>query len=153
MNNWPRYSADLLTLLTLIRLLALILIQEKLKPIFPTPLAALSPTSSIISCSNAVYISVLIQHNSTWTLWKSTSQWPTLWEYPRTSLRWTSIKKIRTSFKTGSLTGTYLWTSYVNILVSWTLLVKRPTCWTISTWSLVTRFPLTMWTSCAMPPN
>jgi len=31
-----------------------------------------------------------------------------------------------------NLTGTYLWTSYIDILVSWTPLVKRPTCWIIS---------------------
>jgi len=55
MNNWPRYSADLLTLSTLIRLLNLILIQEELKPASLTLSAALSLTSSIISCFNAGY--------------------------------------------------------------------------------------------------
>ena len=62
-------------------------------------------------------------------------------------------QKTRSSFKTGSLTGIYLWTSYVNILVSQIPLVKWPTCWTISAWSLVTRFSLTMWTLYTMPPN
>ena len=38
MNNWPKYSADLLTLLILIRLLVLILIQEELKPASLTPI-------------------------------------------------------------------------------------------------------------------
>ena len=65
MNNWLTYLADLLTLLILIRLPVPILIQEKLKPIFPTPSEVLSLISSIIFCSNTVYISVLIQHNST----------------------------------------------------------------------------------------
>jgi len=80
MNNWPKYLADLPTSLILIRLLDPILIQGELKPTSPTLSAALSLTSSIIFCSNASYISVLIQHNSTWTLQKSTSQWPTLLE-------------------------------------------------------------------------
>ena len=61
MNSWPTY-------LMLIRLLDLILFQEKLKSVFPTSLVALSLTSSIISCDNVTYISVLIQHNSTQTL-------------------------------------------------------------------------------------
>ena len=65
MNNWLTYLADLLTLLILIRLPVPILIQEKLKPIFPTPSEVLSLISSIIFCSNTVYISVLIQRNST----------------------------------------------------------------------------------------
>ena len=56
MNNWLKYSVDLLTHLILIRLLDLILIQEKLKPAFPTLSAALSLTSLIISCSNTVYL-------------------------------------------------------------------------------------------------
>ena len=43
-----------------------------------------------------------------------------------------STRKTRASFRSGSLTGIYLQISYVNILVSWTLLVKRPICWTIS---------------------
>ena len=71
-NNWPKYSDNLLTLLILIRLSDPILIQEELKPTSPTLSTVLSLTSSIISCSNAGYISVLIQRNSTWTLWKST---------------------------------------------------------------------------------
>ena len=79
-NDWPKYSADLLTLSTLIRLLDLTLIQGELKPASPTLLAALSPTSSIISYFNAGYISVLIRRNSTQTLQKSTLQWPTLLE-------------------------------------------------------------------------
>ena len=58
----------------------LILIQGELKPASPTLSVALSPTSSIISCFNAGYISALIRHNSTWTLQKSTSQWPILLE-------------------------------------------------------------------------
>ena len=60
MNNWLRYSANLLTHLILIRLLVPILIQGELKPTFPTLSAALSLTSSIIFCSNAIYISALI---------------------------------------------------------------------------------------------
>jgi len=67
-NNGPKYSANLLTLLILIRLPDLILIQGELKPVSPTPSAALSLTSSIISYSNASYISMLIWHNLTWTL-------------------------------------------------------------------------------------
>ena len=67
-NNWPKYFADLLTLLILIRLPVPILILEKLKPAFLIPSAALSLTSSIISCSNAVYTSMLIWCNLTWTL-------------------------------------------------------------------------------------
>ena len=77
MNNWPTYLADLLTHLMLIRLLDLILIQGELKPIFPTLSAALSLTSSIF-CSNVTYISTLTQYNLTWTLQKSTLQWPIL---------------------------------------------------------------------------
>ena len=68
MNNWPKYSANLLTLLILIRLPVPILIPEELKPIFLTSSVALSLTSLIISCSNAIYISMLIWHNLTWTL-------------------------------------------------------------------------------------
>jgi len=41
---------------------------RELKPTSLTPSIALSLTSSIISCSNAIYTSVLIQCNSTWTL-------------------------------------------------------------------------------------
>ena len=74
MNNWPRYLADSLTLLILIRLPVLILIQGELKLTSLILSVALSLTSLIISCSNAVYTSILIQHNSTWTLWKSTLQ-------------------------------------------------------------------------------
>ena len=74
MNNWLKYSADLLILLILIRLPDPILIQGELKPASLTLLAALSLTSSIIPCSNVVYISMLIQRNSTQTLQKSTSQ-------------------------------------------------------------------------------
>ena len=51
MNNWPKYSANLLTLLILIRLPVLILIQGELKPISLIPSAALSLTSLIIFCS------------------------------------------------------------------------------------------------------
>ena len=60
MNNWPKYSADLLIHLILIRLLVPILIQGKLKSIFPISSVALSLTSSIISYSNVIYISMLI---------------------------------------------------------------------------------------------
>ena len=63
-NNWPKYLADSLTLLILIRLPVPILILGELKPAFLTLLAALSLTSSIISCSNAIYTSMLIRHNS-----------------------------------------------------------------------------------------
>ena len=80
MNNWPKYLTNLLTLLILIRLLVPILIQGELKPTFLTPSVVLSLTSLIISCSNAIYISILIWCNSTQTLQKSTSQWPTLLE-------------------------------------------------------------------------
>ena len=73
-NNWPKYLADLLTLLILIKLLVPILIQEELKPASLTPLAELSLTSSIISCFNAIYTSVLIWYNLIWTLQKSTLQ-------------------------------------------------------------------------------
>jgi len=74
MNNWPKYLADLLTPLILIKLPDPILTQEELKLIFPTLSAVLSLTSSIISCSNAGYISVLIWHNLTWILRKLTLQ-------------------------------------------------------------------------------
>ena len=80
MNNWPRYSADLLTHLILIRLLVLILIQGELKPASLILSVALSLISSIISCFNVVYISTLIWCNSTWILWKSTLQWLILLE-------------------------------------------------------------------------
>ena len=73
-NNYPKYLADLLTYLILIRLLVPILIQERLKPTFLTLSAALSLTSSIISCFNVAYISILTQHNSIQTLQKLTSQ-------------------------------------------------------------------------------
>jgi len=62
------------TLNTNLRLPHLTLILGELKPASPTLSAALSLTSSIISCFNASYISVLIRCNSTWTLQKSTSQ-------------------------------------------------------------------------------
>ena len=71
MNNWLKYLADSLTLLILIRLPVPILIQRELKLTSPTLSVALSLTSSIIS--NAIYTFALIQHNSTWTLQKSTS--------------------------------------------------------------------------------
>jgi len=74
MNNWLRYLADLLTHLILIRLLVPILIQGELKLISLTLSVALSLTSSIIFCSNAIYISTLIWRNSTQTLQKSTLQ-------------------------------------------------------------------------------
>ena len=60
MNSWPMYLVDLLILLILIRLPDLILMQEELKPTSSTLSAALSLTSSIISCFNVVYISMLI---------------------------------------------------------------------------------------------
>jgi len=60
MNNWLTYSANLLTLLILIKLLVPILIQGKLKPVSLTPSAVLSLISSIISCFNVTYISMLI---------------------------------------------------------------------------------------------
>ena len=63
MNNWLKYSANLLTHLILIRLLVPILIQGKLKSVFPILSVALSLTSSIISCSNIAYISMLTWHN------------------------------------------------------------------------------------------
>ena len=74
MNNWLKYTANSLTLLILIRLPVPILIQGKLKPASLTLSAALSLTSSIISYSNAVYTSALIQCNLTQTLQKSTLQ-------------------------------------------------------------------------------
>ena len=74
MNNWLKYLANLLTLLILIRLLDLILIQGELNPVSPTLSVTLSLTSLIISYSNAVYISMLIRHNSIQTLQKSTLQ-------------------------------------------------------------------------------
>ena len=80
MNNWLKYSANLLTLLILIRLPVPILMQGRLKPTSLILSVTLSLTSSIISCSNAIYTSVLIWHNLTWTLQKSTSQWSTLLE-------------------------------------------------------------------------
>jgi len=58
------------TFLILIRLLVPILIQEKLKPISLTSLAALSQISSIISCFNIVSTSTLILYNLTWTIAK-----------------------------------------------------------------------------------
>ena len=57
MNSWPTYLVDLQTLLILIRLLVLILIQGKLKPISLILSVALSLTSSIIFYSNIVSIS------------------------------------------------------------------------------------------------
>ena len=60
MNNWPKYLADLLTHLILIRPPDLKLIQGELKPVFLILSAALSLTSLIISCSNAVHTSTLI---------------------------------------------------------------------------------------------
>ena len=74
MNNWLKYSADLLTNLILIRLLVLILMQEKLKPTSLALSVALSLTSSIIFYFNVTYIFMLIQCNSTQTLQKSTLQ-------------------------------------------------------------------------------
>jgi len=74
MNSWLTYLANLLILLMLIRLLDPILIQGELKPIFLISSAVLSLTSSIISCSNVAYISMLIQYNLIWTLQKSTLQ-------------------------------------------------------------------------------
>ena len=68
MNSWLTYLVDSLILLTLIRPPVLILIHEELKPTFPTSLAVLSLTSSIIFCSNIAYISVLTQCNLIWTL-------------------------------------------------------------------------------------
>ena len=68
MNNWPKFSADLLTHLTLIRLPVPILIQGELKPVFLTLSVVLSLTSSIIFCFDIAYISMLIQHNLIWTL-------------------------------------------------------------------------------------
>jgi len=65
MNNWPKYSANLLTHLILIRLPDPILIQGELKPTSLTLSVALSPISSIISYSNAGYTSALIWHNLT----------------------------------------------------------------------------------------
>ena len=67
MNSWLMYLANLLTHLMLIRLLDLILIQGELKPTSPTPSAAQCLTSSIISYSNVIYISMLIQRNLTQT--------------------------------------------------------------------------------------
>ena len=58
-NNWPKYLADLLTHLILIRLLVPILIQGRLKLVFLILSAALSLTSLIISCFNITYISTL----------------------------------------------------------------------------------------------
>jgi len=80
MNSWPMYLADLLTHLMLMRLPDLILIQGELKPTSLTLSVALSLTSSITSCSNVTYISVLTWHNSTWTLQKLTLQWLILLE-------------------------------------------------------------------------
>jgi len=60
MNNWLKYLADLLTLLILIRLPVPILILGELKPTSLTLSAILGLTSSIISYSNAIYISMLI---------------------------------------------------------------------------------------------
>ena len=65
MNSWPTYLVDLQIYLILIRLPVPILIQGKLKPIYPILLAALSLTSSIISYSNIVSTFVPILHNST----------------------------------------------------------------------------------------
>jgi len=73
-NNWLKYLANLLTLLILIRLLVPILILGELKPTFLTLSVALSLTSSIISYSNAIYISMLIRCNLTQTLQKLTLQ-------------------------------------------------------------------------------
>ena len=77
-DNTNEQLAEVLSrLANTLRLPHLILIQEELKPVSPTLSATLSLTSSIISCFNAGYISMLIQRNSTQTLQKSTLQWPT----------------------------------------------------------------------------
>ena len=73
-SNTNEYLVDLPILLMLIRPLVLILIQGELKPVLLIPLVALSLTSSIISCFSVTSISMLIQHNLTWILQKSTLQ-------------------------------------------------------------------------------
>ena len=60
MNNWLKYSANLLIYLIIIRLPVLILMQEKIKLASLTSSAVLSLISSIISCFNIIYISALI---------------------------------------------------------------------------------------------
>ena len=73
-SNWPMYLATLQTYLLLIKILDLILIQEKLKLVSLTYLAILSLTSLIISCFSIIFISLLILCNLIWTLWKLTLQ-------------------------------------------------------------------------------
>ena len=63
MSNWLTYLVILQTNLLLIKLLILILIQEKLKPIFLTLSVALSLISFIISYFNIVFISTPIPCN------------------------------------------------------------------------------------------
>ena len=57
-NNWPTFLVILLIYSILIKSLVLILIQRKLKLAFLIHLAVLSLTSSIISCSNIIFISM-----------------------------------------------------------------------------------------------
>ena len=71
-SSWPTYLVDLQTLLMLIRPLVLILIQEKLKLASLTLSAVLSLTSLIIFYSNVIFTFMLIPHNLTQTLQKST---------------------------------------------------------------------------------
>ena len=63
MNNWLTYLVGLQTHLLLIKLLVLILIQEKLKLVSPILLVVLNLTSLIISYFNVTFMSALILHN------------------------------------------------------------------------------------------
>ena len=71
-SSWLIYLVNSQTHLMLIKLLVLILILGKLKPVFLTPLVALSLTSSIIFYSNVISTSALILCNSIQILQKST---------------------------------------------------------------------------------
>jgi len=63
MSSWPTYLVNLQIHLMLIRLLASILIQEKLKSASPTSSVVLSLTSLIIFYSNVITISTPILYN------------------------------------------------------------------------------------------
>ena len=63
MNNWLTYLVGLQTHLLLIKILVLILIQEKLKLVSPILLVVLNLTSLLISYFNITFMSALILHN------------------------------------------------------------------------------------------
>jgi len=117
-SNWLIYLVGLQTYLMLIRLLIPTLIQRGIKPTFLTLPVVLSLTSSTIFYSNIIFIFIQILYNLILTLQRSTLQWSISLELSRTGLKWVSTRRTRISFKTGSLIGTSLLMSYVDILIS-----------------------------------